>query len=115
MRSLAFTIFLAIALVFSVTACSKKSKDGSKGDSASVAEAALSGKVVAKIGGKSITMQDIQRQEAMLTQQLQGYADSAQIAGMKATIQKQAVDNAINRILLEGALAKMGAKAEKKT
>jgi peptidyl-prolyl cis-trans isomerase C len=115
MRSLAFTIFLAIVLVFSVTGCSKKSKDGSKGDSASVAEAALSGKVVAKIGGKSITMQDIQRQEVMLTQQLQGYADSAQIVSMKATIQKQAFDNAINRILLESALVKTGAKAEKKT
>jgi peptidyl-prolyl cis-trans isomerase C len=115
MRSLALTILLAIALVFSVTACSKKSKDGSKGDSASVAQAALSGKVVMKVGGKSITMQDIQRQETMLTQQLQGYADSAQIASMKATIQKQAVDNAINRILLESALAKTGAKVDKKT
>ena len=115
MRSLAFTIFLAIALVFSVTGCSKKSKDGSKGDSASVAQAALSGKVVAKIGGKSITMQDIQRQEVMLTQQLQGYADSAQIVSMKATIQKQAFGNAINRILLESALVKAGTKADKKT
>jgi peptidyl-prolyl cis-trans isomerase C len=115
MRSLTLTMVLAIALVFSVTGCSKKSKDGSKGDSASVAEAALSGKVVAKVGGKSITMQDIQRQETMLTQQLQGYADSAQIAGMRATIQKQAVDNAINRVLLESALAKMGSKADAKT
>lgn len=115
MKSLALTVFLAIALVFSVTGCSKKSKDGSKGDSASVAEAALSGKVVVKVGGKNITMQDIQRQESMLTQQLQGYADSAQIASMKSTIQKQAVDNAINRVLLEGALAKAGAKADKKT
>jgi peptidyl-prolyl cis-trans isomerase C len=115
MRSLALTMVLAIALVFSVTGCSKKSKDGSKGDSASVAEAALSGKVVAKVGGKPITMQDVQRQEAMLTQQLQGYADSAQIAGMGATIRKQAVDNAINRILLESALAKMGNKADTKT
>jgi peptidyl-prolyl cis-trans isomerase C len=115
MRSLTLTMVLAIALVVSVTGCSKKSKDGSKGDSASVAEAALSGKVVAKVGGKSITMQDIQRQETMLTQQLQGYADSAQIAGMRATIQKQAVDNAINRVLLESALAKMGSKADAKT
>ena len=114
MRSLALTIFLAVALVFSVTGCSKKSKDGSKGDSASVADAALSATVVAKVAGKPVTMLDVKRQEAMLTQQLQGY-DSVQIAGMKATIQKQAVDNAINRILLEGALAKMGSKADKKT
>ena len=115
MKSLVLTMVLAIALVFSAAGCSKKSKDGSKGDSASVAEAALSGKVVAKVGGNSITMQDVQRQEGMLIQQLQGYADSAQIASMKATIRKQAVDNAINRILLEGALVKAGAKADKKT
>jgi len=115
MRSLAFTIFLALALVFSVTGCSKKSKDGSKGDSASVAQAALSSMVVAKIGGKSVTMQDIQRQEDMLTQQLQGYADSTQIVAMKETIKKQAFNNSINRVLLENALAKDGAKADKKT
>ncbi len=115
MRSLALTMVLAVALVFSTTGCSKKSKDGSKGDSASVAEAALSGKVVAKIGGRSVTMKDVQRQETMLMQQLlQGY-DSVQIASMKETIRKQAFDNAVNRILLEGALAKGGVKADKKT
>jgi len=115
MRSLALTMVLAITLVLSTNGCSKKSKDGSKGDSASVAEAALSGNVVAKVGGKPITMLDIKRQEAMLTQQLQGYADSAQIVAMQPTIRKQAVDNAINRLLLEGALDKSGAKVDPKT
>ena len=115
MRSLALTMVLAITLVLSTNGCSKKSKDGSKGDSASVAEAALSGNVVAKVGGKPITMLDIKRQEAMLTQQLQGYADSAQIVAMQPTIRKQAVDNAINRLLLEGALDKTGAKVDAKT
>lgn len=114
MRSFVLTMVLAIALVLSTTGCSKKSKDGSKGDSASVANAALAGKVVAKVGGKDITMQDVQRQELMLTQQLQGY-DSLQIASMKDMLQKQAFENALNRLLLEGALAKEGTKADKKT
>jgi peptidyl-prolyl cis-trans isomerase C len=114
MRSFGLTIALALALVVTTTGCSKKGKEGSKADSAKAA-AALAGTVVAKVGGKDITMLDVQRQEAMLTQQLQGYADSAQIASMHATIQKQAFENAVNRMLLEGALDKMGIKADKKT
>ena len=114
MRSFALTMVLAVALALSTTGCSKKAKDGSKGDSAGVANAALAGKVVAKVGGKAITMKDVQRQELMLTQQLQGY-DSLQLASMKDMIQKQAFENALNRLLLEGALAKEGAKADKKT
>ncbi len=114
MRSVAFTIFLAIALVFSVTGCSKKGKGGSA-DSAAVAKAEAAKTVVAKIGDKSVTLLDVQRQETMLTQQLQGYADSAQIVSMKPTIQKQAFNNAVNRVLLENALAATGAKADEKT
>jgi peptidyl-prolyl cis-trans isomerase C len=115
MRSLALTIILSVALVFSTTGCSKKSKDGSgKGDSLAALMAA-GGTVVAKVDGKAVTGQDVQRQEDMLVQQLQSYADSAQIAAMKPNLRKQATDNAINRILLEGAIKKLGIKAEKKT
>jgi len=115
MRSLMLTIVLAIALVFSVTGCSKKGKNGSGADSVAAAKAEAAKTVVAKIGNKSITLLDVQRQETMLTQQLQGYADSAQIVSMKPTIQKQAFNNAVNRVLLENALAATGAKADEKT
>lgn len=115
MRSLMLTTVLAIALVFSVTGCSKRGKNGSGADSVAAAKAEAAKTVVAKIGNKSITLLDVQRQETMLTQQLQGYADSAQIVSMKPTIQKQAFNNAVNRVLLENALAAMGAKADEKT
>jgi len=116
MRSLALTIVLAVALVISTNGCSRKSKDGSaKGDSAGSAQTAGSGTVVVKVNGKSITMLDIQRQEDMLMQQLQGYADSVQVAAMKPNLRKQATDNAINRILLDSAVKALGFKADKKT
>lgn len=116
MRSTVLTIVLAVALVFSTTGCSKKSKDGSaKGDSTGAAQMAGSGTVVVKVNGKSVTALDIQRQEDILMQQIQGYADSAQIAAMKPNLRKQAADNAINRILLEGAIKNLGMKADKKT
>ncbi|MDD4857073.1 MAG: peptidylprolyl isomerase [Candidatus Krumholzibacteria bacterium] len=107
MRSRALVIVLAAALVFSATGCSKKSKDGS-------GEGAGPGTVVVKVNGTPITMQDVQRQEEMLVQQLQNYADSAQIAGMKANIRKQSVEYAINRILLEDAIKKLDIKSDKK-
>jgi len=116
MRSTVLTIVLAVALVFSTTGCSKKSKDGSaKGDSTGAAQMAGSGTVVVKVNGKSVTALDIQRQEDILMQQIQGYADSVQIAAMKPNLRKQAADNAINRILLEGAIKNLGMKADKKT
>ena len=116
MRSTVLTIVLAVALVFSTTGCSKKSKDGSaKGDSTGAAQMAGSGTVVVKVNGKSVTALDIQRQEDILMQQIQGYADSVQIAAMKPNLRKQAADNAINRILLEGAVKNLGMKADKKT
>ena len=116
MRSTVLTIVLAVALVFSTTGCSKKSKDGSaKGDSTGAAQMAGSGTVVVKVNGKSVTALDIQRQEDILMQQIQGYADSVQIAAMKPNLRKQATGNAINRILLEGAVKNLGFKADKKT
>jgi peptidyl-prolyl cis-trans isomerase C len=114
MKSLALTIVLAVALVFSTSGCSKKSKNGSAGDSTGAGSAGAS-TVVMKINGKSITAGDVQRQEDMLMQQLQSYADSAQVAAMKPNMRKQAADNAVNRILLEGAIQKLGIKADQKT
>jgi peptidyl-prolyl cis-trans isomerase C len=110
MRSTALVIVLAAAIVFSTTGCSRKSKEGSgKGG-----DAAGPGAIVAKVNGKSVTMQDIQRQEEMLMQQLESYADSTQIAAMRPNIRKQSVEYAINRILLEDAIKKLDIKSDVK-
>jgi peptidyl-prolyl cis-trans isomerase C len=114
MRSLVLTIVLSAALVLSATGCSKKSKEGSAaGASGSLGSGA--GAVVAKVDGKNVTALDVQRQENILVQQMQSYADSAQIAAMGPGLRKQAFDNAINRVLLDEALVKLGIKVDKKT
>jgi peptidyl-prolyl cis-trans isomerase C len=114
MRSPALVIILAAALVCSVTGCSKKSKEGfGKGDSTAAGQASP-GAVVVKVNGKPVTMLDVQRQENMLMQQIRGYADSTQVAAMRPNIRRQAAEYAINRILLEDAIKKLGIKGDKK-
>lgn len=115
MRSLVLTVILAVAVAVLAPGCSKKGQTGSgKADSASAAMKAEAGTVVVKVNGKSVTKLDVQRQEDMLMQQLQQYADSSQMEQMKPNVRKQAVDNAINRVLLEEAVNKLGIKADKK-
>lgn len=108
MRSRALTIILAASLILAMGSCSKKGKGSSTADSLAAAAA-----VAVKVDGKNITVGDITRQQDMLLKQLQSFADSAQVASMMPNIKKQAVDNSINRILLEQAVAKLGITAPK--
>jgi peptidyl-prolyl cis-trans isomerase C len=54
----------------------------------------------------------VQRQRSMLLEQLRSFADSARIASMMPMVEKQAVDNAINRILLANAVKSLGISAD---
>jgi peptidyl-prolyl cis-trans isomerase C len=114
MRSLVLTIILAMVLAVSTAGCSKKGQKEGSGKSDSTGAAAQgAGTVLAKVNGKAITEKDVAWQQDMLMQQLQGYADSAQIESMKPNMRKQAMDNAINRILLEETLKKQAIKSSK--
>jgi peptidyl-prolyl cis-trans isomerase C len=111
MRSFVFTIFLALMFVVSTTGCSKKGEGSGKSDSTGAALA--DGTVLVKVEGKAITAKDFAWQQDMMMQQLHEYADSAQIATMMPNIKKQAMDNAINRILLEETIKKLGITVSK--
>jgi len=114
MRSLVLTIILAAVLAVSTAGCSKNGQKGGSGKSDSTGAAAQdAGTVLAKVDGKAITGKDVAWQQEMLMQQMQGYADSAQIESMKPNVKMQAMDNAINRILLEETLKKLGIKSTK--
>jgi len=103
MRSGTFTICIAAALILATVGCSKKgSKDSSKADSIAAAAA-----VAVKVNGRNITAGDIARQENMLFDQVKSL-DSTRVQGMIPQIKKQAVENSINRILLEQAVAGLG-------
>jgi peptidyl-prolyl cis-trans isomerase C len=107
----ALTIALAAMLAFASVGCSKKG-GGEKGGSGSSA-LLEPGKVLVKVNGQDITERDIDQQQKMIVQQLQGRVDSAQLAGMMPTVKGQAVENAINRLLLEQTMKKLGISSSK--
>ena len=112
----AVTIALAAILAFAPAGCSKKGSEKGAGQTDSLKALTGSfepGKVFVKVNGRAITGRDLGQQERMLMQQFQGRVDSAQLATMMPTIKKQAVDNAINRLLIEQTMKKLNLKATK--
>jgi parvulin-like peptidyl-prolyl isomerase len=106
----AVLIALAAILAFASADCSKKGSNGAQTGANKSSEA---GKVLVKVNGTNITQQDLDQQEKIIMQQVQGRADSAQIASMMPTIRKQAAENAVNRVLIEQTLKKLGITAPK--
>jgi peptidyl-prolyl cis-trans isomerase C len=111
MRSftLAAVCVLAVALATAGVGCSKKGGDA---DSLAAAKRAAEN-ILVRVNGKAVSQLEMQRQADMLLEQLRHYADSAQVASMMPTIRQQALDNAINRILLEEAVQKLGITTDK--
>jgi parvulin-like peptidyl-prolyl isomerase len=64
--------------------------------------------MAAKVDGRVITNQEVAEEEGRLMQQFGGRVDPQQMAGMKDVVRKQAMDNIINRVILEGAIEKEG-------
>lgn len=110
MRSFSIiALCLAVAAVCYVpTGCSKK---GGQADSLAAAKAAAKN-IVARVNGKGISQLDFERQEKVLLEQVGSFADSAQVAEMMPMIKKQALDNAINRVLIEHAVNELGITAD---
>jgi peptidyl-prolyl cis-trans isomerase C len=114
MRSftLAAVCVLAAAIATAGAGCSKKGGKGGNADSLAAAKAAAE-HILVRVNGTDVSELEMQRQANMLLGQLRQYADSAQVASMMPTIRQQALDNAINRILLEEAVEKLGITADK--
>lgn len=107
----AVLIALAAILAFASADCSKKgSKEGQTEGAKTSSEP---GKVLVKVNGTNITERDLDQQEKIIMQQVQGRVDSTQLASMMPTIKKQAAENAINRVLIEQTLKKTGITAPK--
>jgi len=108
----ALTIVLAATLAFASTGCSKKGEGQANGSKTSTLSLEP-GKVLVKVNGKAVTKGDVDQQERILVQQLQGRVDSVQLASMMPTVKKQAAENAINRLLIEQTMKKLDIKASK--
>lgn len=107
MRS-ALAFALAALLVFAPIGCSKSSKKASEtGGTGSSTFGYAPNKVLVKVDGRDITGRDLDQQAKMLIKQVEGRVDSAQLVSMMPTVKQQAVDNAINRVLIEQTVRKM--------
>lgn len=112
MRSftIALTALLAAAFALAPAGCSK-GKGGNADSLAAAKKAAAT--VVIKVNGSAISKLDVQQQEDNLVRQMRSFADSAQVASMMPMIHQQAIDNSINRILLEETLKRLNIQADK--
>ena len=110
--TLATACVLVAALVTMGAGCSKKGGNGANADSIAAAKAAAEN-ILVRVAGRTVSQLDMERNVSMLLEQLRSFSDSAQIALMMPTVRKQALDNAINRILLENEVKKLGIKVDK--
>ncbi len=74
-------------------------------------------KVVATVNGEEILASEVAKEQSMLTQQMAGRVDPAQMQTMAAGLKEQAFNNVLKRILLRQATDKEGIKVseEEKT
>ena len=106
------TAFVAVACVALLFGCAKESAQEDQGEKAPgqiVMQDDLDADAVAvRIDGQDITNRQVSEEQGRLLQQLGGRMDPQQLGAMKDVIRQQALDNLINRTLLEKAIADAG-------
>lgn len=108
--TLALIALLVAAFALAPAGCSK-GKGGNADSIAAAKKAAAT--VVIKVNGAPISKLAVEQQEENILRQMRSFADSAQLASMAPMIHQQAIDNSINRILLEETIKRLGIKADK--
>jgi peptidyl-prolyl cis-trans isomerase C len=112
-RSAALIAAVAIALIGMLAVfgagCSKdKSGQAKSGGPGAPAGGKGNTKMVAKVDGKKVTEAEVTREMGMLASQMSG--NPQQMESMQGAVRKQAIDNLINKMLLEQAAVKEGIK-----
>jgi peptidyl-prolyl cis-trans isomerase C len=77
-----------------------------------VMDSAEGGKMAVKVNGNTITEAEVAEEEARLTMAMGGRMDPQQLESMKPMIREQAINNLINRQLLDDAVKKEGIKVD---
>lgn len=118
MRRIAVLLVLAAVTAAFLFGCSKK--EDTKQDEAEkqIKEESPVAKyadatVVVKVNGTEITRGKIDRERDRLLSQLRGRVNPQQLAAMRDTIDKQAVEKAVNRVLFEEVIGREGIKVSK--
>ena len=105
--ALAVAVVLIASLALIVSACSKE-KGTSGEEGGAVAQQRGSGAMVVKVDGKKITEDMVGKEMDRLASTAGAGANPQQLAQMRDVLRKQAVENMINRTLLDQAAGKEG-------
>jgi peptidyl-prolyl cis-trans isomerase C len=107
-QALSAAIVLLAALALVVSACSKEKAGSDEQGGGTIAKQASPDAMVAKVNGKKITEDMVGKEMDRLASTAGANADPQQMAQMRGVLRKQAIENMINRTLLEAAAAKEG-------
>ncbi|MCK4236175.1 MAG: peptidylprolyl isomerase [Candidatus Krumholzibacteria bacterium] len=112
MRKLMTLAVLAGVLLIVSFGCSKEKSEQDElrkpGDESTLTKGWDEEKEVAKVNGVAITEGQVAKRENILRQQMAGRVSHQQLESMRSAIRQQAVDYAVNRVLLEEAIKKEG-------
>ena len=103
MHSRILILFMIAAFVLPALGCS-----GEKGEDGSVAGSTEGGALVVTVNGREVYENEIAQEENRIRTQLAGRVPMQQLEGMGDVIKQQAVNNMINRVLLEQAAERQG-------
>jgi len=98
MRSRILILMVIAALVLPSLGCS-----GEKGENGSAGGSTERGALVVTVNGREVYENEIEQEAARIRTQLSGRVPMQQLESMSEVIQQQAVNNMINRMLLEQA------------
>ena len=98
MHSRILILMVIAAFVLPSLGCS-----GDKGEEGSTAGSTEGGALVVTVNGREVYENEIEQEEARIRTQLSGRVPMQQLEGMGEVIKQQAVNNMINRVLLEQA------------
>jgi peptidyl-prolyl cis-trans isomerase C len=101
MRSILSAVIVSVALVLFVSGCSDKGGQEGLPGGESAGGSTEGGKMVVTVNGREVLEEQVAQEVSRLLSQLSGRVDPQQLESMRDMIRQQAVDNMINRMLLE--------------
>jgi len=109
-----FAIVLVAVVAICLAGCAKEEagREGAQAPEGSAVptEAWKDQSIVVTVNGTSVTKGDVAREQYRLTQRFMGQATPEQLESMSDALRARAVDNLINRIVLEQAVEREGTK-----
>ncbi len=101
MRSMKSAVAILAALILFISGCSDKSGQEGLPGQESAGGSTEGGKMVVTVNGREVLEDEVAQEVGRLLSQLSGRVDPTQLESMREMVRQQAVNNMINRLLLE--------------